>query len=108
MAFIKTDDNNFQENFETELSKDNTVILKFGSQWCDSCHALECELEELDESVDNVSILIIDCDESTRLTENYHIQQMPTMIIYKDKETIIYQAEGVILCQDIRKIINES
>ncbi len=108
MAFIETDDNNFQENFETELSKGNTVILKFGSEWCDSCHALECELEELDESVENISILIIDCDESTRLAEKYKIQQMPTMIIYKDKDTIIYHGEGVILCQDIGKIIDES
>ena len=108
MAFIETDDDNFQEKFETELSKSNTVILKFGSEWCDSCHALECELEELDESVENISILIIDCDESTRLAEKYKIQQMPTMIIYKDKDTITYHGEGVILCQDIGKIIDES
>ena len=108
MAFIETDDDNFQENFETELSKGNIVILKFGSEWCDPCHALECELEELDESAENISILMIDCDESTELVEKYKIHQMPTMVIYKDADTVIHHGEGIVLCQDIQKIIDEA
>jgi thiol-disulfide isomerase/thioredoxin len=41
-----------------EFGKEKIVIMKFGSQWCDSCHALEFELKELDDNNENVSVLI--------------------------------------------------
>ena len=108
MSFIEVDDDNFQEVFEEELGKGNTVILKFGSELCDPCTALEFELEELDEYYNDLSILMIECNESTILVDRYKIHEMPTMIIYKDKETVLYDNEGVILCQDIQKIIDAS
>ncbi|MEA3522510.1 MAG: thioredoxin domain-containing protein, partial [Campylobacterota bacterium] len=62
MAFIEVDDENFNEIMEEEFSKKNIVLLKFGSEYCDPCQALEFELEELDESSENISILMIECD----------------------------------------------
>ncbi len=106
MSFIEVDDDNFQEVFEEELCKNNIVILKFGSELCDPCQALEFELEELDEYYDNLSILMIECNEATILVERYKIHEMPTMVIYKNRETVLYFNEGVILCQDIQKIID--
>jgi len=108
MAFIEVDDDNFNEIMEEEFSKENIVLIKFGSQWCDPCQALEFELEELDENSENISILMVECEDAPELVEKYKIHQMPTIVIYKDKDTVIYHKEGVILCQDIQKIINEA
>jgi thioredoxin 1 len=108
MAFIEVDDDDFYDIFEEESSKGNIVILRFGSEFCEPCYALESELEELDENNNNISILIIDCNESTNLVDRYNVHQTPTMVIYKDKEHVIYNKEGVVLCQDIQKIIDES
>ncbi len=108
MAIIEVDDDDFYEVLEEEFSKANTVILKFGSEFCDSCFALECELEELDGLRDDISILAIDCDESIELSQKYYIHKLPTMIIYKDRQNTLYRGEGVVLCQDIMQIVDEA
>ena len=106
MAFIEVDETNFVSIFNEELAKKQTVILKFGSEWCDPCHALECELEDVDDDNENVSVLMIDTDESPDLTNRYDVYQLPTMVIYKSADEMIHRGEGVMLAQDIEAIIN--
>ena len=106
MAFIVVDEDNFQEVLDEAFEKNKITILKFGSEYCESCHALECELEDIDEEFDNVSILTIDTDESMGLAERYQVHRLPTMVIYRDRDTIVYHKEGVILSQDIEIIIS--
>ncbi len=108
MAIIEVDEEEYYEVLQEEFSKGNYIILKFGSEFCDSCFALETELEELDEMGRNISILSIDCDESMELAQKFYIHKLPTMIIYKDRNNTLYRGEGVILCQDILQIIDES
>ncbi len=105
---IEVDELDFKEVLANEFSKGNIVILKFGSMYCDACMALGFELEELDEKMDNLSILEIDCSDSESLTQMYDIVQVPTMIIYKDANSMIFNAVGVTLAVDIEKIIKES
>ena len=106
MAFIEVDEENFQKVFSEELSKDNILILKFGSEYCDACMALSFELEELDDSNENISILEIDCGESEELAQRYKVSQVPTMVIYENENSILWNKEGVVLAQDIQELIN--
>lgn len=105
MAIIEVDETNFNAVKEEELSKGNIIIVKFGSEYCDQCHALGFELDELAERNDNISILIVDCEESSSIAEHFDIYRLPTMIIYKDADTMLYRGEGVLLYQDIEEII---
>jgi len=107
MAFIEVDEENFTEILNREFEKKQTVILKFGSEYCEPCHALECELEEVDDEFEDVSVLNIDTDESPSLAEQFDVFQLPTMIIYKNRETLLYHGEEVVLSQDINKIIRK-
>jgi thioredoxin 1 len=104
--FEEVDITNFDEIMQEEFSKNKTVILKFGAQMCDACFALESELEDLEEEDENISVLLIDCNEAPEIAEKYDIQKVPTMIIFKDESTIIFKDYGVILSQDIEKIIS--
>jgi len=106
MAFIKVDESDFQHILQEQFNKGNIVILKFSSEFCDACMALEGELEDLEEENKNICILNIECSESPDLAERYHIQRVPTMVIYKDSENIIYRGEGIVLSQDIEEIIS--
>ena len=108
MAIVEVDEESFQKEINCALEKKDTVILKFGSEYCEPCHALECELEELDEELENVTILMVDTSESPSLAEQYDIFELPTMLIYKESQTLLFRHEGVILAQDIEKIIKES
>jgi len=106
MAIIEVDEENFYQTLESAFDKKKMVILKFGSEYCEPCHALEMELEELDEELENLSILLIDIDESPELAQKYNIFSLPTMIIHDHSQTIIHQQEGIILAEDIINIIN--
>ena len=106
MSFIQVDDFDFDEVLDAEFQKKQIVTLKFGSEYCDACMALEFELEEIDDAYENVSVLEIDCGDSEALTEKFGIIQVPTMIIYENKNSTLWHKQGVILAQDIEKIIN--
>jgi len=105
MAFIEVDEDNFQDVLSSEFDKNNIVILKFGSTYCDACIALDFELEEIDDKYDNVSVLEIDCGESENLAQRYRITQVPTMVIYENENSTLWHKDGVLLAQDIEKII---
>jgi len=106
MATYQVDEENFQERIEEAFNTNKKVVLKFESEFCDACMAQGFELEELEELRDDVDILEIDCSESEQLAEHYNINQVPTMMIFKDKETLLYDEEGVILASDIEEILN--
>lgn len=106
MAYIEVDEFNINEVLSQEFDKKKIVILKFGSEYCDACIALDFELEEIDEKYDNVSILDIDCSESEDLAQQYRVRQVPTMVIYENENSTLWHKEGVMLAQDIEKIID--
>jgi thioredoxin 1 len=106
MAIIKVDEVDFQEVLSNEFEKGNIVILKFISEYCDACMALGFELQELNGKYDNVSILEIDCGESGELASIYGVFEVPTMVIYENEDSVLWHQEGVVLAQDIEKIIN--
>jgi len=107
MAFIEVDEDDFEEILTQEFEKKQIVILKFGSEYCDSCHALECELEDVDDEFEDVSVLNIDTDESPSLAEQFDVFQLPTMIIYRSRGSLLYHGEGVVLAQDINGFIGK-
>jgi len=106
MAIFEVDESDFYEIKSQELDKKNFIILKFGSELCDACQALEFELEELEE-IENISILSIDCNDSEVLCESYEINRVPTLIIYNPEDQMIFHHEGVVLYQDILEIIKK-
>ena len=108
MALIEVDEENFRAEMDLAFEKKHTVILKFGSEYCEPCHALECELEDIDDEMEDVSILMVDTSESPELAEQYDIYELPTMLIMKDRESPVHRTQGVLLSQDIEKIIKEN
>jgi len=105
MAIIEVDEENFEYEISSAFERKDRVILKFSSTYCDACMALGFELEELDEKLEKLTILEIDCSVSDTLAQEFDIMQVPTMKIYKDKESLIFDAVGVVLASDIVEII---
>ena len=106
MSFFEVEELEFDSLVSQELSKGNFVVVKFGSELCDACQALEFELEELDDNNENISILNVDTNECPNLSDRYGIEEIPSMLIYNSNKEILYSYKGVILAQDIQSIIN--
>ncbi len=107
MAYLEVDDTDFQQILEEEFHKGQIVILKFYTQMCDACMALDMELEDVDDENENVSVLAVDCSECEYTASRFSVVQVPTMVIMKDATTTLLHKEGVMLSQDIEEILNQ-
>jgi thioredoxin 1 len=105
MPTMEVDELDFQEVLEEEFQKGQIVILKFVTEYCDACMALGFELEEIEEKYENVSILEIDCSDSEQLAHEYGVIEVPKMIIYENRDSILWNKKGIVLAQDIENII---
>ena len=107
MAFIEVDSENFNEVIANEFANGKKVVLKFISEYCDACMALGFELEDIAERED-VSVLEIDVADSAQIAEMYDVMEVPTMVIYKEDKTMLLNATGVMMEQDIEEILDSN
>ncbi len=105
MPFIETDEENFEEVMAAEFAKGNTVILKFGSIYCDACQLMEFELEEVHDRVDGVSILDIDIAANEGLGYRFLVEEVPTTLIFKSADEQLLYKTGIMLADDIVDLI---
>lgn len=75
-----------QDNFKEEvLESKGVVVVDFFATWCAPCKMLAPILEELqDEMSGNVKIVKLDVDENGDIANEYGVQSIPTLKIFKD------------------------
>lgn len=100
-----------REELKQVLDNNEYVVLKFGAEWCGPCKQIAPVLEQLaDEYQDRIKYVSIDVEESTEITAEYKIRNVPTIIFIKKGE-IQDKAVGSIsrntLVEKIEKLISE-
>lgn len=75
--------------FNTEIvNADNLVLVDFFASWCGPCQMMAPVLEEISDECDFVDVYKIDADEAPELCQEYDVEFLPTMIIFKNGEEI--------------------
>lgn len=92
------------ENDDLEsIIENGNYLVDFYAEWCGPCKMLTPVLEEVS---DKINIVKVDIDKFLKLTENYRIMSVPTLIFFKDgkkiKEVVGFQTE-----EELLEIINE-
>ena len=100
-----------REELKQVLDNNEYVVLKFGAEWCGPCKQIAPVLEQLaDEYQDRIKYVSIDVEESTEITAEYKIRNVPTIIFIKKSE-IMDKAVGSIsrntIVEKIEKLISE-
>lgn len=75
------DDTNFQNEVLTEKG---VVVVDFYATWCAPCKMLAPVLEELNDQMNEVKFVKIDVDKSPVVSNQYKVQSIPTVLIFKD------------------------
>ena len=77
------------ESFQKEvLESDVPVLIDFYADWCGACSIMSPLIEEVAKSTskDNVKIGKINIDENQDLAIKYDIENIPTLILFKNGE----------------------
>src|SRR5437773_11696118 len=73
-------------NFDQEVLKSaEPVVVDFFAEWCGPCKAMAPALEQVAaELKGKVKIVKLDVDQNPNITQQYRIQAMPTLMIFKN------------------------
>ena len=93
--------NKFSEIIKGEVP----TLVDFFAEWCGPCKMMKPILEELKNTVgDNVIILKIDIDKNPQVASAYHVQSVPTLILF-NKGQIKWRQAGVVPAKELSKLI---
>ena len=72
------------EEFETSIASNENVIIEFSTEWCGPCQVMLPNLQEIDETIDNISVFKVNVDEQDELCVKFGIRNVPTTLYYKN------------------------
>ncbi len=81
MATVHANNDDFQK---TVIDQKGVVLVDFYADWCGPCKATEPIIEELSESMKDVTFVKVNVDENQEIAGKYSIFSIPTFLIFKD------------------------
>lgn len=86
MELINITDDNFEQEV---LNSEVPVIAEFSADWCSPCKALHSLLEYYaGQYAGRLKFAKINVDQGNGAVETYKIANVPTVIIFKDKQVV--------------------
>lgn len=83
--------------FDEIISSGTPTLVDFFATWCGPCRMQTPILEQVKEKIGdsgNIIKIDIDNDRNEELAARYHIQSVPTLIMFKNSEPV-WRAAGV-------------
>lgn len=72
------------QNFKSTLQENTWALVDFYTTWCPPCKLLKPVLEELSKEMTNLNFYTLDIEEAEDIAEDYEIQSVPTLILFKN------------------------
>lgn len=96
-----------KKSFQEIINSDKPVLVDFSAEWCGPCKMLAPILKDVkDEVGESATVIKIDVDKNPIAANAYHIQAVPTLILFKNGE-ILWRKSGVLSKQELVKVIHQ-
>lgn len=93
-------------SFNSVINDIKPVVVDFHALWCGPCKVQSPILKEVaSELGDRVRVIKIDIDQNQAVANQYQIQSVPTLMIFKNGE-IKYKQSGVHTKQQLMNVLN--
>ncbi len=91
--------------FNDIINSNKPVLVDFSAEWCQPCRMMPPILKQVKESLgENIRILTVDVDKNPAVARKWMIQNVPTLMIFKNGEVMWRQA-GVIPAPQLTEIV---
>jgi thioredoxin 1 len=92
-------------NFDSIINDTHPVIVDFHALWCGPCKVQSPILSEIASEFGKcVRVIKIDVDQNPGMASKYHIQGVPTVIIFKNGQ-LVWRQSGVVSKDQLRSVI---
>ena len=83
---IQVNDDNFQKEV---LESEGLVLVDFWAPWCMPCRMLAPTIEEIAEEMEGkIKVCKMNVDESIKYPQQYGIMSIPTVMLFKNGQTV--------------------
>lgn len=88
------------ETFNDVINSGHLVLVDFYATWCGPCKAMHPVLEQLKAQLgDRLRIIKVDVDKHGIPAEEYNVQAVPTLILFRNGEVLWRQSGAMPLNQ---------
>lgn len=94
------------EKLNEIINGSQLTLVDFFATWCGPCKMMHPVLEQLKEEMDDsLRIIKIDIDKNEALMEQYRIQSVPTLMLFR-KGDALWRQSGAMSLSDLKKVVN--
>lgn len=93
------------ENFNDIINGNQLTLVDFFATWCGPCKQMHPMLEQLKASEgENLRIIKLDIDKNEALASAYHIQSVPTLMLFRNGE-LLWRQSGAMSLADLKALL---
>ena len=84
------------ETLNDVINSDSLVLVDFYATWCQPCKMMHPILEQVKGALgDRIRIIKIDVDKQSATANQYRIQSVPTLMLFRQGE-VLWRTSGVV------------